>query len=700
MKVNCKRCLDGEHSQCQDVECLCLENNHGIDIRVEEEKTYTDSAMCDLFKIEISLDKEYSNLIYGLRMIPNATLNFDPTRFPKILDLYLKNDVRTKVAIRRAVLEIIQSAGADISKFDKLKIRFIDSVPIKMKDWNSNHKNTPMATEAIIIHIAKAQTYVIKARSRCPGCYTERKLEVDPWTNKIQPPPKCDVEGCRSIGNRTHVLVDEMEIGDCKDITIQEPMDESQHGSPVTLQARVYDDEIKDIYIGQRQKIVGIFTVNLDRKEAIQDTLIKVITLTPVNENTLDKITDEDIKEIKKFVSKDDFLDILIGSIAPEIYGEQLPKLCGIVGLVGGVKEGRLRGIVNTLLVGDPSTGKSKILEFLSMLLSKSSFIDASMASGPGITIAYDDKLKGPRVGPIPLCDGGAAIIDELTRMTKHDTPYLLQIMESGKLKFTKAGFDIELNANTAIIAGANPKNHYYDKNLSIVDNINLIEPIISRFDLIVNMQTTIDEHITQKKLEHIDKVRQNGVASLITTNKLLSIQFLKKYFSYIRKIEPKMSKEATDIRQKFFLRIQKIQQEKGSRPIDIRFYESLYRIAQAIARIHLSEIVTEKHMDKAIQIQSNALKTFGMTISEGETQLNMVESSTSKEAAFKHVWKLLVDENDYSDKNLLLEEDVIKNLTILANDHFKNNDASEKYFAKMDREDVILKKNGRYFIE
>lgn len=62
------------------------------------------------------------------------------------------------------------------------------------------------------------------------------------------------------------------------------------------------------------------------------------------------------------------WLDYLYRSFAPEIYKDdqtRLAVLAILLSLVKGTTVDRLRGDIHTLLVGDPSLGKTKLLEFL-----------------------------------------------------------------------------------------------------------------------------------------------------------------------------------------------------------------------------------------------------------------------------------------------------------------------------------------------
>jgi DNA replication licensing factor MCM3 len=78
------------------------------------------------------------------------------------------------------------------------------------------------------------------------------------------------------------------------------------------------------------------------------------------------KLTGEDLRNIKEVASRSDSFDILANSIAPAIFGHTQIKKALILQLLGGMEKNlengtHLRGDVNVMLVGDPSTAKSQV---------------------------------------------------------------------------------------------------------------------------------------------------------------------------------------------------------------------------------------------------------------------------------------------------------------------------------------------------
>lgn len=664
-----------------------------------EPREYTDSAMADKIKEYLEADKDIRKTIYGFVAFPRGTFLFNPTKVELFMDWYLYDDKLFMSCLRRAVMEIIQSVAS--TQWEKLrpilqdlKIKISDSKKVTMQELGPKFENTPVAFEAVVIADGVEKTYTKRAPAYCPNCMHVAELAINFYTHQIEEPPRCMNEECARYKQQMAILEREMVNGVFKIMTIQEPMEEASHGAPITYKCEIRDEDIRMTFLGQRKKIIGAFTSYVDARQATHDILIKVQAIHDVEAKDIAIATPSDINEFEQWVKDKDFLTRLCDSFAPEIYQEHLAKTAVIIAIAGGNKIGRLRGDIHALLIGDPATGKSKILEFIVFIMEKTRYVNGATASGAGITIAYDDKIKAPRIGAIPLCSGGLVAIDEIARLRKEDLDKTLESMESGTIHYDKAGWTLDVNALTTIVGGANPKNDYYDIVLSVVENINLPGPLISRFDLIVNMLIEKSTPRTINRLVHIDEFRDIGEDEFIKKNNLFTKEKLIKYFTYIRKLEPKMSKEASVVRQEFFTDILELQQKTGSLPIDNRFYEGLYRMATALAKLELSEIVTMNHMGKAIQIQKQALQTFGMDTGKGETQLNLQEEATSRNGAFLHSFHECMAKV----QGEFVEDDaVVKDMAERYPDKFGNVEVAWIYFEEMHDNKLITKYKGRY---
>jgi DNA replication licensing factor MCM2 len=78
--------------------------------------------------------------------------------------------------------------------------------------------------------------------------------------------------------------------------------------------------------------------------------------------------------------------------------------------------------------------------------------------------------------------------------MNEHDRTSIHEAMEQQSISISKAGIVTTLRARCSVIAAANPIKGRYDSQLSFVDNVELSDPILSRFDIINVIKDEVDK--------------------------------------------------------------------------------------------------------------------------------------------------------------------------------------------------------------
>lgn len=113
----------------------------------------------------------------------------------------------------------------------------------------------------------------------------------------------------------------------------------------------------------------------------------------------------------------------------------------------------------------------------------------AKGASGVGLTTSVQkDSISKEWVlvgGALVLVDKGICFIDEFDKMNIQDRTYIHEAMEQQTISISKAGIVTTLKARCIVIVADNPIEGKYDISKSIYENVELTEPILSRFDLI-----------------------------------------------------------------------------------------------------------------------------------------------------------------------------------------------------------------------
>ena len=116
---------------------------------------------------------------------------------------------------------------------------------------------------------------------------------------------------------------------------------------------------------GDRVQVTGVFRVmHVGLAGRLRNYLVAIGVESLNAEKEKPFMSEKDIKEIRKLAKDKDAFNILAESVAPSIEGHLNVKRAILLQLLGGkekiLKNGtHLRGDINIMMVGDPSTAKS-----------------------------------------------------------------------------------------------------------------------------------------------------------------------------------------------------------------------------------------------------------------------------------------------------------------------------------------------------
>ena len=137
---------------------------------------------------------------------------------------------------------------------------------------------------------------------------------------------------------------------------------------PRSIDCFLDDDLVDKCKPGDRVHIVGVFrALARGGQGGLSNGQFKTVLLAN-NVRLVGKevgglqLTVSDISNIRRVSKRADIFPLLARSLAPSIYGHEFIKKAVLLQLLGGIEKNlengtHLRGDINILLVGDPSTG-------------------------------------------------------------------------------------------------------------------------------------------------------------------------------------------------------------------------------------------------------------------------------------------------------------------------------------------------------
>ncbi|RDA90080.1 hypothetical protein CP533_5557 [Ophiocordyceps camponoti-saundersi (nom. inval.)] len=537
---------------------------------------------------------------------------------------------------------------------------------------SSHHLNHMIAIEGIVTRCSLVRPKVVrsvhygeKENKFLVREYQDQTMTVGATTSAVY--PREDDKG--------HPLTTEYGLCTYRDhqtISVQEMPERAPAGQLPRGVDVILDDDLVDLVKpGDRVQLTGIFRTLGNRNTTHNSALFKTVILAnnvvqlsskSGGEAMAATISDTDLRDINKVSKKKNLLQLLSRSLAPSIYGHDYIKEAILLMLLGGVEKNlengtHLRGDINILMVGDPSTAKSQLLRFILNTAPLAIATTGRGSSGVGLTAAVtSDKETGERrleAGAMVMADRGVVCIDEFDKMSDMDRVAIHEVMEQQTVTIAKAGIHTSLNARCSVVAAANPIFGQYDPHKDPHRNIALPDSLLSRFDLLFVVTDEIEDTRDRLVSEHVLRmhryrnpgaedgvpVREGtsqflGVAppsqpgprqstqvyekynNLLHTGgnkqRLLTMPFMKKYIQYAKmRIKPVLTESASDRIAEIYVGLRNDEIEGNQRrtsPLTVRTLETLIRLATAHAKARLSSRVEEQDATAAESILRFAL--------------------------------------------------------------------------------------------
>ncbi|KAK3670621.1 MCM DNA helicase complex subunit [Recurvomyces mirabilis] len=404
---------------------------------------------------------------------------------------------------------------------------------------------------------------------------------------------------------------------------------------------------------GEEVEITGVYRNNYDAQLNNKNGFPVFATILEANHVVKShdqlagfRLTEADEREIRALSRDPKIVEKVVASIAPSIYGHDDIKTAVALSLFGGVSkvaQGKhsIRGDINILLLGDPGTAKSQVLKYIENTAHRAVFATGQGASAVGLTASVrrdpmtaEWTLEG---GALVLADRGVCLIDEFDKMNDQDRTSIHEAMEQQTISISKAGIVTTLQARCAVIAAANPIGGRYNATVPFSQNVELTEPILSRFDILCVVRDTVDPVEDERLANFVVNshgrahpvmssalgaqtqttaaATENGESQMDVDGEGLQSQsakptspipqeLLRKYILYAREhCRPKLYQIDQDKIARLFADMRRESLATGAYPITVRHLESILRTSESFAKMRLSEYCHSGDIDRAIAV-------------------------------------------------------------------------------------------------
>ncbi|OPX65193.1 MULTISPECIES: minichromosome maintenance protein MCM [unclassified Methanoregula] len=545
-----------------------------------------------------------------------------------------------------------------------VNIRFVN-LPKKtlIRDIRSEDINKFMSVEGILRKTTEVRPRVVMAAFRCPaGHFTYKEQKY----GKFIEPDGCATDGCTF--KKLELMPKRSKFVDSQKLRIQESPEGLRGGEqPQTLDVDVTDDLSGKVSPGDRIIINGILRsmqrIVKGEKSTVFDIFLECNSIEVAEKEFEEVEIDEKAEDEIRRLSKDPMIYRMIThSVAPTIYGSEDVKQAIALQLFGGIAKempdgSRLRGDIHVLLIGDPGIAKSQLLRYVVKLSPRAIYTSGQSSTAAGLTAtAVKDEFGEGRwtleAGALVLADMGVAAVDEMDKMEKGDRSALHEAMEQQSISVAKAGITATLKSRCALLGAANPKYGRFDMFGDISDQINMPPSLLSRFDLIFIMTDQPEQKRDLAIAEHILKAHSTG--ELIAQHKKTPIpgvtdeyileqlkpvmpdidpSLFRKYVAYSkRSCYPMLSAEAKEALVNYYLKLRGIAEPNKPVPVTARQLEALVRLAEASARIRLSDTIEQTDAERVIHIVDACLRQIAYDARTGTFDIDKVVTGISKE--------------------------------------------------------------------
>ena len=576
-----------------------------------------------------------------------------------------------------SILPIFDAVALDVTLYhypdyerihSELHVRMTDlPISLTLRQLRQNHLNSLLRVSGVVTRRTGVFPQLKHVKFDCTKC----GITLGPFHQDSHSEVKLSFcQNCQSRGPFT-VNSEKTVYRNYQKLTLQESPGTVPAGRlPRHREVILLWDLIDSAKPGEEVEITGIYRNSYDAQLNNKNGFPVFATVIEANHVVKShdqlagfRLTEEDEREIRALSRDPKIVETIVKSSAPSIYGHEDIKTAVALSLFGGVAkvaQGKhaMRGDINILLLGDPGTAKSQVLKYIEHTAHRAVFATGQGASAVGLTasvrrdpLTAEWTLEG---GALVLADRGTCLIDEFDKMNDQDRTSIHEAMEQQTISISKAGIVTTLQARCAVVAAANPIGGRYNSTVPFSQNVELTEPILSRFDILCVVRDTVDPAEDERLAKFV--VNSHGRAHPVMSSSLgsqsqataanedgmnidepsnqtdgviptteIPQELLRKYILYSReRCRPKLYQIDQDKIARLFADMRRESLATGAYPItvshetlfilntrrniltlttQVRHLESILRISEAFAKMRLSEYCSAADIDRAIAV-------------------------------------------------------------------------------------------------
>ena len=347
--------------------------------------------------------------------------------------------------------------------------------------------------------------------------------------------------------------------------------------------------------------------------------------------------------------------DSLIDSLAPSVPGSETLKLGILLSLAGGVRKElddgtMIRGANHLLIVHDPGTRVPSLAKATAALAPLDAYLAADSAPDGLLTASTDtDPSSVSNFSTERLARTTHAIVTRFTDLSNDELNHLTQALAAEPPTALREDSESR-RTTTSVIATSTPAYGRFDQYEPIVDQLDVSPDHLAQFDLIYTVTDKPDEWADRERAEetlqtHHDRGMKTRNAKVDddphhttepatdATEPNLDSALFSQYVTHIRQIQPTLTEAAKTTIRDFYVDLRSQgAEEDAPTPIGEQRLESLVRLAEASARLRLSETVDAEDAERAITLLRRSLQEVGMDPETGELDADVIQTGTTNQ--------------------------------------------------------------------